>query len=100
MLILCRDAGRAAQAIEDIKKGGETDIAGKMVYKPVPTANGSLEYVQCDLADLNSVEAAAKEITSRVKRLDILFANAGIMATPEGQWTKQGYSLQFGTNVS
>lgn len=98
VLILCRDASRAAQAMEDIKKGGEVNIYSKMVYTPAE-ATGTLDFVQCDLADLNSVESAAKTILEKENRLDLLFANAGIMATPEGQYTKQGYSLQFGTNV-
>jgi len=34
---------------------------------------------------------------SKEKKLDVLFLNAGIMATPAGL-TEQGYEIQFGTN--
>lgn len=43
------------------------------------------------------METAAKEFTSKENKLDILYLNAGIMATPAGL-TKDGYEIQFGTN--
>lgn len=43
------------------------------------------------------MQSAAEEFTSKEKKLDILFLNAGIMATPPGL-TKDGYEIQFGTN--
>jgi len=61
----------------------------------VPTAN--IEYLHCDLTDLKSVEATAKEFTSKEDRLDILLLNAGIMMVPAAV-TKDGYEIQFGTN--
>lgn len=99
--IACRSAERANQAIENIKKGGLPNIYGKMEYNPVPATQsvGTLTYVQLDLSDFDSIDACAEDFLRREKQLDILFANAGIMATPPGQYTKQGYSLQFGTNV-
>lgn len=72
-----------------------------MGYTPLDEEKvGSLVFVPLDLADLASVEAAAREIAGRTERIDVLFANAGIMAVPEGQRTRQSYPLQFGTNVS
>jgi NAD(P)-dependent dehydrogenase (short-subunit alcohol dehydrogenase family) len=53
--------------------------------------------MECDLSSLQSVEAMAKNFRQQFDTLDILFANAGIMATPPGL-TKDGYELQFGTN--
>ena len=43
------------------------------------------------------MKGAAKQILDRSKRLDILMANAGVMALPHNQ-TKEGYEIQFGTN--
>lgn len=43
------------------------------------------------------MESAAQEFTSKEQKLNILFLNAGIMATPPGL-TKDGYEIQFGTN--
>ncbi|KAI1005708.1 hypothetical protein K3495_g2505 [Podosphaera aphanis] len=54
-------------------------------------------FLPCDLTDLPTVVACAREFLSREERLDTLILNAGIMATPPGL-TKQGYELQFGTN--
>lgn len=64
-----------------------------------------IHYIQCDLASLASVQAAAhtflehekKRTGSGQPRLDLLFLNAGVMAIPAGT-TKDGYEIQFGTN--
>lgn len=49
-----------------------------------------------DLAELASVKAAIAK-TFMHDRLDILIANAGIMAHPPGL-SKDGYEIQFATN--
>lgn len=56
-----------------------------------------LTFIQCDLADMSSVKQATNELLSRTDRLDVFYANAGIMASPPGT-TKDGYEIQFGTN--
>lgn len=97
----CRSPERAAEAIENIKKGGDIDLYGEWSFTPVDASKaGSVEFLQLDLADLESVGRAAKEFTAKEQRLDVLFANAGVMASPVGMSTVQGYALQFGTNVS
>ncbi|PLB47580.1 dehydrogenase with different specificitie [Aspergillus steynii IBT 23096] len=50
-----------------------------------------------DLKSLESVRACAQEFLSRSKTLNILIANAGVMACPEGR-TADGFETQFGTN--
>lgn len=50
-------------------------------------------FISCDLASLVAVQKAAKELTSKTDRLDIVMANAGIMALPPGQ-TQDGYEIQ------
>ncbi|WP_138733645.1 oxidoreductase [Modestobacter excelsi] len=55
---------------------------------------GQVEVRRLDLADLGSVRAFAQEWTGA---LDVLVANAGIMAVPEAR-TADGFELQFGTN--
>ena len=56
-----------------------------------------VSFIQADLTSMASIKAAATDFLSHETRLDILFANAGIMAHPPGL-TKDGYEIQFGTN--
>lgn len=76
VLLGCRDAGKAEEAIRQI--GGDT------VHLPL------------DLADLGSVRRAA-EIATRKPRLDVLLNNAGVMFPPLTR-TAQGFELQWGVN--
>jgi NAD(P)-dependent dehydrogenase (short-subunit alcohol dehydrogenase family) len=57
-------------------------------------AVGVGEVVELDLADLRSVDAL---VAGWSGPLDVLVANAGVMATPFGR-TAQGFELQFGVN--
>jgi NAD(P)-dependent dehydrogenase (short-subunit alcohol dehydrogenase family) len=58
-----------------------------------------LELVVLDLASLDSVrEVAARELDKGLG-LDLLINNAGVMAPPQRKETKDGFELQFGTNV-
>ena len=50
-----------------------------------------------DLADLKSVSRFANDFAAAHDSLDILIANAGVMACPE-QRTAQGWEWQFGVN--
>jgi NAD(P)-dependent dehydrogenase (short-subunit alcohol dehydrogenase family) len=58
---------------------------------------GSLELIELDLADLASVRRCADQVNAAGKPFDVIIANAGVMATPQGQ-TKDGFETQFGTN--
>jgi len=51
-----------------------------------------------DLADMASIEIAAKEIIETEGTIDVLLNNAGVMATPKREATAQDLELQFGTN--
>ncbi|GMK55953.1 hypothetical protein CspeluHIS016_0210090 [Cutaneotrichosporon spelunceum] len=98
VIMACRSEQRAEQAMAEITAGASRDVNGTLqVPTSPPKTPGVLEFLPLDLADLYSVEAAAQAL-SKEKRLDVLFANAGIMVVPPAE-TKQGYSLQFGTNV-
>ena len=81
--LAARTESRALEAIQDIRVA-------------VPNCP-PIEFVQCDLTSLPSVQNAAQQFARKEKRLDILILNAGIMATPPGT-TEQGYEIQFGTN--
>lgn len=56
-----------------------------------------IQLVELDLADLESVRAAADSLLAGGRRFDIVIANAGVMATPLGH-TADGFETQFGTN--
>lgn len=61
----------------------------------VPEAD--ISYEIAELASLESVRAFTDRFSATHDRLDVLIANAGIMAVPFGH-TEDGFELQFGTN--
>ena len=86
----------AATAAALAAAGAEVWLAVRDVAaaEPVATAVGAAGARHLDLADLRSVAAFA---ASWDGPLDVLVANAGVMATPEGR-TAQDHELQLGTN--
>lgn len=83
VLLACRDLDRAADAVDRLRaeRGGADRV----------------EAVQVDLADLGSVRAGAAQVAARIDGLDVLVANAGIMATPLRR-SVDGFELQLATN--
>jgi NAD(P)-dependent dehydrogenase (short-subunit alcohol dehydrogenase family) len=79
-----RDLEKAKQATAD---------AGR----DAAAAGGRIELISLDLASLESVRACADKLLKEGKPLDIIIANAGVMATPFGK-TDDGFETQFGTN--
>jgi NAD(P)-dependent dehydrogenase (short-subunit alcohol dehydrogenase family) len=62
------------------------------------TANdAAIDLVELNLASLKSVRLAADELLRQGKVLDVIIANAGWMACPQGK-TEDGFETQFGTN--
>jgi len=59
--------------------------------------NPPVDLVEADLASLSSVRKAASELLARAKPFDVIIANAGVMACPQGK-TQDGFETQFGTN--
>jgi protochlorophyllide reductase len=82
VLLACRNPTKAAGALEQ--------VAARATAAPP-------EVVPLDLADLDSVRAAAMDVAGRVDALDVLMNNAGVMAVPLAR-TPQGFELQLGTN--
>lgn len=79
-----RDLKKAEQAIADVRR--DTTAAG-----------GSIDLISLDLASLASVRACSDKLQEAGKPLDVIIANAGVMATPFGK-TADGFETQFGTN--
>lgn len=84
---------RVVGAVRDLKKG-ET---ATQVVRDQAENGGSLELIELDLADLASVRAAADKLVADGRQFDIVIANAGVMACPQGK-TADGFETQFGTN--
>ena len=81
-VLACRNGEKAALAAAEVTER---------------TGNADVHEVTLDLADLNSVRAAAGDLLSRWDRLDVLVNNAG------GTWsdrslTAQGFEQTFGVN--
>lgn len=89
----------AAQAMADA--GAEVILACRSPDKGAAAATrigGRARLELLDLADFDSIHAFAERIKARSDRLDILLNNAGVMAPPARQTTKQGFERQFGVN--
>jgi len=81
-------------AARDLKKA---DAATAQVRKDATANGGSFELIELDLGNLKSVRACADKLLEKGQFLDVVIANAGVMATPFGQ-TADGFETQFGTN--
>lgn len=81
-------------AARDLKKA---EGATTEVRRDAATAGGSFELVALDLANLKSVRECADALLTKGQFLDVVIANAGVMATPFGH-TADGFETQFGTN--
>lgn len=79
--------------VRDLAKGERAAQAIRADAAP----NASLEMREMDLASLASVRACADGLLAEGKPLNVLIANAGVMACPEGK-TADGFETQFGTN--
>ena len=88
-------AGRGAQVALGCRNREKGERAAADIRRSDPAA--VVEVLELDLADLESVAAAAEEGQRRWQHLDRLINNAGVMALPFRQ-TVDGFEMQFGTN--
>jgi NAD(P)-dependent dehydrogenase (short-subunit alcohol dehydrogenase family) len=90
-------AARGASVIGAARDLEKAEQAIAQARRDAAAAGGSIELIELDLASLKSVRACADELQAQGKPLDIIIANAGVMATPFGK-TADGFETQFGTN--
>ena len=84
VILACRDEARGQAAVNKIKE---------------KTLSQYVEYMNLDLDDLDSVAAFNKAFRAKgYKKIDTLMMNAGIMALPTRETSKQGFEKQFGVN--
>ena len=93
-------AGAGAQGgacVAGVPGQGQGDAALIRLRAEVPAA--SAEVVLLDLASLESVCAFGAAELALGKPLDLLINNAGVMAPKRRLQTRDGFEIQFGTNV-
>jgi NAD(P)-dependent dehydrogenase (short-subunit alcohol dehydrogenase family) len=88
-------AAAGARVIMATRDARKTEQAAARIRRVVPGA--ILEHVELDLADLSSVRDAVAVLADRHASIDVVIANAGLMATPERR-TVDGFELQIGVN--
>jgi NAD(P)-dependent dehydrogenase (short-subunit alcohol dehydrogenase family) len=85
--VLARRGASVVLAVRNVKKGAQA--AARMT--------GDISVQELDLTSLESVRAAAAELSETHPRIDLLINNAGVMYTPK-QTTRDGFELQFAAN--
>lgn len=83
VVIAARNADKAHQAMDVIQ--GETPGA-------------RLRFLELDLSRQASVKAAAAQLVTEGRPIDILINNAGVMALPTRKLTEDGLEMQLATN--
>ncbi|PSK55449.1 hypothetical protein B9Z65_2838 [Elsinoe australis] len=78
---------------------GRNSVAAQATIKAAKEINKDavVRFFECDLSNLIAVKVAATKIAAHIDRLDLVFCNAGIMATPAGL-SRDHYEIQFATN--
>jgi len=88
---------RGAHVIGAARDLDKARSATEAVTHAAAAGGGSIELIELDLANLSSVRACADELRNKERAIDVIIANAGVMATPLGK-TADGFETQFGTN--
>lgn len=102
-LITGTSSGLGIETAKALLDTGATVYLTARDLKKAKSALGSLldnpraKLLELDLNSLASVRKCADAFTKDSKNLNVIIANAGVMATPEGR-TEDGHETQFGTN--
>lgn len=91
-------AAHGADVIGTARDLDKAQRATQVVREAAEQGGGSFAIRHLDLADLTSVRAVAAALVADGQPFDLIVANAGMMATPFER-TRDGFELQFGTNV-
>ena len=90
-------AAHGAQVVGAARNLKKAEAATAQVRKEAGANGGSFELVALDLGSLKSVRACAEGLLKKDEPLDVVIANAGVMATPFLH-TADGFEMQFGKN--
>lgn len=83
LFLTVRDEAKGKSVVADIMKSS--------------TDQGAIQLLTMDLADFSSIRSAAADFLTRAKQLNILIANAGVVACVQGK-TTDGFETHIGTN--
>jgi NAD(P)-dependent dehydrogenase (short-subunit alcohol dehydrogenase family) len=105
VLVTGTSAGLGVETARSLVAHGATVVgtardlnkAQRALKEAFPAGSAPIDLVEADLASLKSVRKAADDLLSRGKPFDVIIANAGVMACPQGK-TQDGFETQFGTN--
>jgi NAD(P)-dependent dehydrogenase (short-subunit alcohol dehydrogenase family) len=90
--VLAERGAQLVLACRDVSKG---ETAAAQIVDVAPAARVAV--ARLDLASLDSVRDASRELLSRCERIDLLINNAGVMEPPYAR-TVDGYELTLATN--
>jgi len=90
-------AAHGAHVVGTARDLAKAEAATAGVRQAAAAHGGAFELVELDLAHLQSVGRCAQTLLDQGALLDVIIANAGVMATPFGK-TADGFETQFGTN--
>ena len=90
-------AAHGADVVGTARDLGKAKNATSHVQEAADSNGGRFSLIELDLSDLKSVRSASDKLVADGQALDIVIANAGVMATPFGH-TADGFETQFGTN--
>jgi NAD(P)-dependent dehydrogenase (short-subunit alcohol dehydrogenase family) len=90
-------AAHGAHVVGTARDLAKAEAATAGVRQAAAAHGGAFELVELDLAHLQSVRRCAQTLLDQGELLDVIIANAGVMATPWGK-TADGFETQFWTN--
>jgi NAD(P)-dependent dehydrogenase (short-subunit alcohol dehydrogenase family) len=90
-------AAHGAHVIGAVRDLDKAERATAQVRSSAAASGGGFELARLDLASLKSVRACANALLETGEPLDMIIANAAVMATPFSH-TEDGFETQFGTN--
>jgi NAD(P)-dependent dehydrogenase (short-subunit alcohol dehydrogenase family) len=90
-------AAHGADVIGTARDLAKAEAVTNQIRKDAAANGGSFRLVQLDLASLASVRNCADQLLRKGEPLDVIIANAGVMATPFSCTTDR-FEMQFGTN--
>ena len=94
-------AGKGAVVVMACRNASKAGAARAEVVRRAKARDDQVVVAPLDLASLESVRAFRGECAKALgaeRPIDVLIANAGIMAVPQREETKDGFELQMGTN--